>query len=91
MGGLKRPKLEITTRVVPKVKKSRAVLPLRLHSVTARTKIFLPSMLLIRSQSRDRDMVQFSLLVPPEITLLSLLGKYSIVPTPYVFTSADLD
>jgi len=48
-------------------------------------------MLLIRSQSRDRDMVQFSLLVPPEITLLSLLGKYSIVPTPYVFTSADLD
>ena len=48
-------------------------------------------MLLIRSQSRERDMVQFSLLIPPEITLLNLLEKYSAVPTSYVFTSADLD
>jgi hypothetical protein len=48
-------------------------------------------MLLIRSQSRERGMVHFSLLIPPEITLLSLLGKYSVVPTPYVFTPADLE
>jgi len=36
-------------------------------------------------------MVQFSPLIPPEITLLIFLGKYSAVPTPYVFTPADLD
>jgi hypothetical protein len=48
-------------------------------------------MLSIRSQSRERDMVQFSFPVPPEITLFNLLGKYFAVPMSYVFTSADLD
>ena len=32
------------------------------------------------------DMLLLSPLILPEITLLSLLGKYSAVPTAYVFT-----
>jgi hypothetical protein len=85
--------VKITThlRVVPKVRMRRAVLMFPLQSVTAYTKISLSSIMLLRSRLRERDMAQFSLFIPTEITLLSLLGKYSAVPMHYEFTSADLD